>query len=85
MDLRATWRQWWNQGGRRASAADERKRLDPRQLGEWEARIAAAGVSREWAARLAPGLAASQGAGPTSIRDPHASPLQESHAACAGR
>ena len=60
MDLRSIWRQWWKRGGRRASAAGERKKLDPSQLGEWEARIAAAGVSREWAARLAPGLAASQ-------------------------
>lgn len=60
MDLRSIWRQWWKRGGRRRSAPVERKSLDPGPVGEWEARIAAAGVSREWAGRLAPGLAASQ-------------------------
>jgi hypothetical protein len=60
MDLRAIWRQWWKQSDRHASATGERKKLDPSQIGEWEARLAAAGVSTEWATRLAPGLAASQ-------------------------
>ncbi len=60
MEFRSIWRRLWKG---KANCAPERKepvRLDPRQLGEWERRIEAAGVAREWAVRLAPSLAESQ-------------------------
>ena len=48
-------------------------RADPRQIAEWSRLIEAAGVSHEWAVRLAPTLAASQrelgrGTSPALIR-----------------
>ena len=73
MDFRRVWRWWGKRNEESASCASAPARLDPRQLEEWEARIAAAGVAPEWAAKLAPGLAASQreigrGSAPALIR-----------------
>ena len=64
MDFRTIWR-WW---GQRSVAtikppskpASRSTRADPQQLADWEARIAAAGITPEWATKLAPALAASQ-------------------------
>jgi hypothetical protein len=74
MDFRSIWRWWGKRSDASASRASEPPaRLDPRRLEEWEARLAAAGVAPEWAARLAPALAASQreigrGSAPALIR-----------------
>ena len=73
MDLRSLWRRVWKGGAGRAPVRKEQVRFDPRPVEEWERRIEAAGVSREWAVRLAPGLAESQrelgrGSSPALIR-----------------
>ena len=73
MDLRSIWRRVWKGEASRALAPKQQVRLDPRQVAEWEGRIEAAGVSRDWAVRLAPRLAESQrelgrGAAPALIR-----------------
>lgn len=74
------WRNFWQRitrGQLRSDSSRDRAqgvgRPDPRRVEEWEARIEAAGLSTDWARRLAPGLAASQrelgrGAGPALIR-----------------
>lgn len=59
MDFGSIWRRW-RRGPGVGTAAKAPVRRDPRKLEEWEARIAAAGVAREHAVRLAPGLAAAQ-------------------------
>lgn len=73
MDLRSIWRRVWKAEASRAPAPKEQLRLDPRQVAEWERRIEAAGVGRDWAVRLAPSLAESQrqlgrGSSPALIR-----------------
>ncbi|MFO0687348.1 MAG: hypothetical protein U0900_01420 [Myxococcota bacterium] len=56
MDLRSLWHRLWQGEARRAPVAKAPKRFDPRQLEEWQARLVAAGVAEESAARLAPRL-----------------------------
>lgn len=75
MGLRARWRRWWQGRARAAAPRAERSpaRSDPKRIEEWEARIAAAGIDADWAARLAPRLAESQrelgrGSSPALIR-----------------
>ena len=73
MDLRSIWRRVWKGEASRGSAPNEQARLDPRQVVEWERRIEAAGVARDWAVRLAPSLVESQrelgrGSSPALIR-----------------
>ncbi|MBY0397887.1 MAG: hypothetical protein K2X91_15650 [Thermoleophilia bacterium] len=60
MDWRAIWRRWWQGEGRLAPGAKRPSPLDPKRVEDWEARIVAAGIAPEWAARLAPRLAESQ-------------------------
>lgn len=73
MDLRARWRRWWQGEARRAPAVKSSGTVEPKRLEEWEARLRAAGLSEESAARLAPRLAESQrelgrGSAPALIR-----------------
>jgi hypothetical protein len=59
MELGSIWRRWRQALGL-GSAAREPVRPDPRQPEEWAARLAAAGVARDLAARLVPDLVAAQ-------------------------
>lgn len=73
MDLRSLWQRWWQGEARRAPETKAPRRLDPKRVEDWEARIVAAGIAEEWAARLAPRLAESQrelghGTAPALIR-----------------
>jgi len=75
MGLRSIWRRVWKGKASPVPAPVLRARLrpDPQQVEEWERRIETAGVSREWAVRLAPSLADSQrelgrGTSPALIR-----------------
>lgn len=59
MGLRARWRRWW-QGKAGAAGARARDLREPKRIEDWEGRLVAAGVDREWASRLAPRLAESR-------------------------
>lgn len=75
MGLRSIWRRVWKGKASPAPATSPKPRLrpDPLQVEEWERHIETAGVSREWAVRLAPRLAEShhelgRGTSPALIR-----------------
>lgn len=60
MDLRSFWRVF-SKGDSAPSAVRKASRsIDPRGQAEWEVRLQAAGVAKEWAPRLAASLAESQ-------------------------
>jgi hypothetical protein len=72
MELGSIWRRWRQTLGLGSTAA-EPARPDPRKPEEWAARLAAAGVARDLAARLVPDLVAAQrelgrGSSPALIR-----------------
>jgi hypothetical protein len=78
MDLGRIWRRLWTDfrvalRPARPAVAKIEARPDPRQIAEWARRIEEAGISSEWAVRLAPGLAETQrelgrGTSPALIR-----------------
>jgi hypothetical protein len=60
MDLRSLWHRWWHRDARQVAGQPTPARVDPKRIEDWEERMVAAGISEEWAARLAPELAESQ-------------------------